>query len=112
MDCLFCNIACGAISTELIYENEHVVAFQDINPQAPAHILIIPREHIASVNDLDPSSETISHLYEAAQILARDTGLDDTGYRLVMNCGADGGQEVYHIHLHFLGGREMKWPPG
>jgi histidine triad (HIT) family protein len=112
MDCLFCNIACGEIPTQLLYENEHVMAFKDINPQAPGHILIIPREHIATIDDLDMGSETISQMYEAAQILARDTGLSETGYRLVMNCGSDGGQEIYHIHLHLLGGRQMEWPPG
>lgn len=112
MDCLFCNIACGEIPTPLIYENETVVAFKDINPQAPTHILIIPREHIATANDIVPGSQTIADMYEAAQVLARDLGIDETGYRLVMNCNSDGGQEVYHIHLHLLGGREMEWPPG
>jgi histidine triad (HIT) family protein len=112
MDCLFCNIACGEIPTPLLYENEHVVAFRDINPQAPAHILVIPREHIATTNDIVPGSETIAHLYEAALVIARDIGIDETGYRLVMNCNEDGGQEVFHIHLHLLGGRELEWPPG
>lgn len=112
MDCLFCNIACGETPANLIYENESVVAFQDINPQAPVHFLIIPREHIATANDIQPGSTIIAELYEAAQVLARDLGIDETGYRLVMNCNGEGGQEVYHIHLHLLGGRQMEWPPG
>ncbi len=112
MECLFCNIACGEMSANLIYENESVIAFQDINPQAPVHVLIIPREHIATSNDIQTGSTIIADMYEAAQVLARDFGIHETGYRLVMNCNDEGGQSVYHIHLHLLGGREMNWPPG
>lgn len=112
MECLFCNMACGEMPVNLIYENESVVAFPDINPQAPVHILIIPREHLATVNDIPFGSTVIAEIYEAAQVLARDLGIDETGYRLIMNCNEEGGQEVYHIHLHLLGGRQMEWPPG
>mgnify|MGYP000606224871 CR=1 FL=1 len=111
-DCLFCKIASGEIG-ELMYENDHVVAFRDISPQAPTHILIIPKEHIPTVNDLaDQHAELVGKMFLAAAELARQEGFSEDGYRLVMNCGSKGGQAVYHIHLHLLGGRQMDWPPG
>ncbi|NIP59036.1 MAG: HIT domain-containing protein [Gemmatimonadetes bacterium] len=112
-ECIFCQIAEGEISADVIHEDEHVVAFRDINPQAPTHVLIIPREHVASVDDLEEDhAELVGRLFLAAGAIARDEGLDDGGYRLVVNTGAGAGQSVFHIHLHLLGGRAMKWPPG
>ncbi len=113
MSCLFCKIARAEIETDYLYENEHVLAFRDIHPQAPQHILIIPRQHIASLNDLEPdNSHLIGEMVLAAKTLASDMGFAETGYRILMNCNDDGGQTVYHIHLHLLGGRRMHWPPG
>ena len=112
MDCLFCKILAGEIPTNKVYETESVLAFRDINPQAPEHVLIIPKVHIATVNDIPKDSNIVSELYGAAQQITQDLGIDQNGYRLVMNCNADGGQEVYHIHLHLLGGRSLTWPPG
>jgi len=112
-DCLFCRIAEGEISADVIHEDDQVVAFRDINPQAPTHVLVIPREHVASVDDLEEEhAELVGRLFLAAREIARDEGLDDGGYRLVVNTGAGAGQSVFHIHLHLLGGRAMKWPPG
>ncbi len=112
-DCLFCRIASGKMSTELLYADDEVLAFRDINPQAPNHLLVIPREHISTINEA--SSEHASVLGKmtlvAAQ-LAKQQGFDDAGYRLVMNCNRDGGQTVYHIHMHLLAGRRMSWSPG
>ncbi len=113
MSCLFCKIARAEIETDYLYENEHVLAFRDIHPQAPQHILIIPRQHIASLNDLEPdNSHLIAEMVLAAKTLASEMGFAETGYRILMNCNDDGGQTVYHIHLHLLGGRRMHWPPG
>ena len=112
-DCLFCRIAAGDISSEIIYQDDEVVAFRDINPQAPQHILIIPRRHIETILDLtNDDNELIGHMMLTAGRIARDLGLSERGYRLVFNCKRDGGQDVYHIHLHLLGGRRMGWPPG
>ena len=112
-DCLFCKILAGDIPADIIYESESTIAFRDINPQAPTHVVIIPRRHIATINDLeDRDRETIGNLYLAAKEIAADEGLSDPGYRVVMNCNAGAGQSVFHIHLHLLGGRGMKWPPG
>jgi len=112
-DCLFCKILSGDIPADIIYESESTIAFRDINPQAPTHVVIIPRRHIATINDLeDRDRETIGNLYLAAKEIAADEGLSDPGYRVVMNCNAGAGQSVFHIHLHLLGGRGMKWPPG
>lgn len=111
--CLFCRIAAGEIPAELIYDTPDVVAFRDISPQAPTHILIIPRRHVASVSELqDGDAEIMGKLYFAAQALAREEGIEEGGYRMVVNAGADAGQTVFHIHMHLLGGREMAWPPG
>ncbi len=113
MSCMFCNIANGEIETDFLYENSQVVAFPDIHPQAPHHILIIPRQHIATLNDLQPdNSHLIGEMLLAAKSLATELGFAERGYRTLMNCNDDGGQTVYHLHLHLLGGRRMGWPPG
>ncbi|NQT34092.1 histidine triad nucleotide-binding protein [bacterium] len=112
-DCLFCKIAAGEIPSEFVYEDDELVAFPDINPQAPHHVLIIPRRHIETVLDLtDDDAGLIGRMILAAGKIARELGLSQRGYRLLFNCKQDGGQEVYHIHLHLLGGRRMTWPPG
>ena len=112
-DCLFCKIVAGDIPAEIIYESESAIAFRDINPKAPTHVLIIPRQHIATINDLDEGNEsTVGHLYMAAKAIAAAEGLADDGYRVVMNCNEAAGQTVFHIHLHLLGGRTLGWPPG
>jgi histidine triad (HIT) family protein len=112
-DCLFCKIARGHVKAELIHEDEHCVAFHDINPQAPVHVLILPRRHIGTLNDLTPAdAETVGHLFIVATRLAADHGIDIAGYRTVFNCNEAAGQTVWHLHLHLLGGRVMSWPPG
>jgi len=112
-DCLFCKMIAGEIPTESVYQDEHVFAFRDINPQAPLHVLIVPRVHIATLNDLQPDhNQLIGHLFMAAKKIATDEGVADSGYRTVINCNAEAGQSVYHIHLHLLAGRQMHWPPG
>lgn len=112
-DCLFCNISAGNIPAEFVYEDDGIVAFRDINPQAPTHILLIPRRHIPTINDLRPENgEQIGQLFLAARTVARNEGLAEDGYRVVMNCNRGAGQTVFHIHLHLLGGRPLTWPPG
>ena len=112
-DCLFCKIASGEIDAAKVLENDDVVAFRDINPQAPTHVLIIPRRHIATINDLDDADVAdVGKLFVAAKQIARDEGFADQGYRVTMNCNAAAGQTVFHIHLHLLGGRDFSWPPG
>ncbi|MFW5986486.1 MAG: histidine triad nucleotide-binding protein [Halanaerobiales bacterium] len=112
-DCLFCKIVNGEMDTDFVYEDEKVVAFEDINPQAPLHLLIVPREHISTLLDMEGEDYQISaHVYRVANKLAREKGIAEDGFRLVSNCGDDGGQTVYHIHYHLLGGRELQWPPG
>ncbi len=110
-DCLFCKMVAGEIKPDIVYEDESVLAFRDINPQAPVHLLVIPKIHIKSLNELD-DSQLAGKLLQTAAKLARKEGLDDEGYRTVINCNVNGGQEVYHLHLHILGGRKMVWPPG
>ncbi len=111
--CLFCKMAAGQIQPDKVHEDEHVLAFRDINPQAPVHILVIPKVHIATLNDLDEGHrELVGRLYQAVGHIARREGIHERGYRVVMNCNADGGQTVFHLHLHLLGGRQMTWPPG
>lgn len=113
MDCLFCKISKGEIPAKIIHQDEKIVAFDDINPQAPHHKLIIPRQHIATINDLKPEdNELIGSMINVAKNLASKLNIADEGYRLVFNCNAGGGQVVFHIHLHLLGGRRMHWPPG
>lgn len=112
-DCIFCRIAAGDIPAERVFEDDRVVAFRDLNPQAPTHVLVIPRRHISTLNDLGPDDEAlVGHLMVAAKTVAGEAGFADAGYRTVMNCNADGGQTVFHIHLHLLGGRRLHWPPG
>jgi len=112
-DCLFCKMVSGEIQPDVVYEDEEVLAFRDLNPQAPLHVLVIPKAHIATTNDLDDDNATvIGKLYLAAQQIAADADVAEPGYRMVMNCNPAAGQSVYHIHLHLLGGRSMGWPPG
>lgn len=112
-DCLFCKIVRGDIPADFVFESDDVVAFNDINPQAPLHVLVIPRRHISTINDLSADdAETVGKLFLAARQIAADAGVAENGYRVAMNCNEDGGQSVYHIHLHVLGGRRMGWPPG
>ena len=112
-DCLFCKIIAGEIPADIVFENDSAVAFRDINPQAPTHVLIIPRRHIATINDIDGEHSTeIGQLFLAAAAIARNEGIADDGYRVTMNCNAAAGQTVFHLHLHLLGGRQMNWPPG
>ena len=112
-DCLFCKIGAGDIPADVVYETETTLAFRDINPQAPTHVLVIPRRHIATVNDLDEQDRTlIGDMFLAAQHVAKEEGIADAGYRAVMNCNRAAGQTVFHIHLHVVGGRDLDWPPG
>jgi histidine triad (HIT) family protein len=112
MSCLFCKIAEGTIPSTAVHQDDFVYAFADINPKAPVHILIIPREHIGSLAEATPGhKELLGHLFLVASEIARNKGLAN-GYRVVVNSGADGGQTVDHLHLHLMGGRPMTWPPG
>ena len=112
-DCLFCKMVSGEIQPDVVYEDDDVLAFRDVNPQAPTHVLVIPKVHIATTNDLDRENIAIvGQLYLVAQQIAGDEGIAEPGYRMVMNCNPEAGQSVYHIHLHLLGGRPMHWPPG
>ncbi len=112
-ECIFCKIANHEVQSEIVYEDENFVAFKDINPQAPIHILIIPRKHIPTINDLSPEDvELVGKMILIAKDLARKFEIAERGYRLVFNCNREAGQMVFHIHLHLLGGRAMGWPPG
>ncbi len=112
-DCLFCKMVSGELKPDIVHEDEHVLAFRDISPQAPTHVLIIPRKHIASSNSLEAGHAGIlSAMFQAARRIADFEGIAGTGYRLVFNCNEDAGQTVFHIHMHLLGGRRMAWPPG
>jgi len=112
-DCLFCKMVAGEIKPDVVFEDDEVLAFRDVNPQAPLHVLVIPKIHISTVNDLTPEhTSLVGRMYLAAQKIAADEGVAEPGYRMVMNCNAEAGQSVYHIHLHVLGGRPMSWPPG
>ncbi len=111
--CLFCQIIEKKSPARIVYEDGLALAFEDINPQAPIHLLIIPQKHIASLNDLNETEgEVVGHLFGVARILAREKGIDRSGYRTVINTGSGAGQSVFHLHLHLLGGRHMSWPPG
>jgi len=111
--CIFCDIIHKKLPANIAYESERVLAFHDIRPQAPVHLLIIPKEHIATLNDLNPEHTTvIGEIFLVARNLAAELGFADRGYRTVFNCNRDAGQEVYHIHLHLLAGRSFYWPPG
>lgn len=113
MDCLFCKIVQKEIPADILYEDDELLAFSDINPQAPGHKLIIPKQHIATLNETKDSHERLlGRMLLRAQKLAKDLAFAEEGYRLVMNCNQGGGQEVFHIHLHLLGGRQLTWPPG
>ncbi len=112
-DCLFCKILEGEIPADIVFENDDVLAFRDVNPEAPTHILIIPRQHISTVNDLTENHELImGKLFSVAKIIAAREGVSDDGYRMVVNCNEKAGQTVFHIHMHLLAGRSMTWPPG
>lgn len=113
MDCLFCKISNGQIPAKVIYRDDHLMAFEDINPQAPHHVLVIPHKHIATLNDAhDEDCELLGRMVQAASKLARQLNIADEGYRLVMNTNRGAGQTVFHIHCHLLGGRALTWPPG
>ncbi len=112
-DCLFCKIAAGQIPSQKVYEDESVYAFYDINPEAPVHFLVIPKEHITSANELNAeNSAVIAHIFEVIAKLAKELDIADSGYRIVNNCGENGGQTVGHLHFHVLAGRNLNWPPG
>jgi histidine triad (HIT) family protein len=110
-DCIFCKMVAGDIQPDVVFEDENVLAFRDIKPQAPVHILIIPKRHVATLNDLDDALLAGNILQTAAKLAAQE-GIAEAGYRTVFNCNRQGGQDVYHLHLHLLGGRQMIWPPG
>ncbi|AHE68234.1 histidine triad nucleotide-binding protein [Legionella oakridgensis] len=113
MSCLFCKIATGEIPATIVFEDTEIIAFRDIRPQAPTHILIIPKQHIPTIDDADTKDEQLlGRMILAAKKIACSEQLSQNGYRLVFNVNSGGGQEVYHIHLHILGGRQMTWPPG
>ena len=112
-DCIFCKIVTGDIHGDIVYQDDDVLAFRDLNPKAPTHILVIPNKHIATLNDLQTDdAELVGKMYLVAKNIAAEEGIAEAGYRTVMNCNAQAGQTVFHIHLHVLGGRPMSWPPG
>ena len=112
-DCIFCKIIKSEIPSKKIYEDEKVLAFYDISPEAPVHFLVIPKEQIVSANDItEKNAEVVSHIFVVINKIARELKINETGYRIVNNCGEQGGQTVGHMHVHVLGARDMKWPPG
>ncbi len=112
-DCLFCKIRDGEIQGDIVYDDDDVLAFNDVNPQAPIHVLIIPKKHISTVNDMTDVDETvIGRMFSVAKIIASERGVSEDGYRLVVNCNHKAGQTVFHIHMHLLADRVMRWPPG
>jgi histidine triad (HIT) family protein len=112
-DCLFCKIIAGQIPGAIVYQDDRLVAFKDINAQAPMHVLVVPRRHIATLNDLGPDDDgLVGEMTRRAAAIAKEHGHGDRGYRTVFNCNAEAGQTVFHIHLHVLGGRRLGWPPG
>jgi len=113
MNCLFCNIVKKKIPSKIVYEDEYILAFEDINPQAPVHVLVVPKKHISTTLEIsDNDNELVGLMFQAANRIARQKNIADRGFRLVMNCNHESGQTVFHIHLHLLGGRIMHWPPG
>lgn len=113
MECIFCRIAKKKLPSKILFEDELSIAFEDINPQAPVHVLIIPKKHISTVLELKKEDrELVGHLFLVANIVAAEKGIAERGFRLVLNCNREAGQTVFHIHLHLLGGRPMHWPPG
>ena len=112
-DCIFCNIAKGNVPSQIEFEDDKIMVFKDINPQAPVHLLLIPKQHFDSLMEVDSEdSDIIAHIYMVAKKIAKQRGFDKYGFRIVMNCGRDGGQTVQHIHFHLLAGRNLQWPPG
>lgn len=112
-DCLFCKIVAKEIKADVVMSDDHVVAFRDTNPQAPTHVLIVPKKHISTINDIGAAdADLVGRLFLAAGAIAKDEGLSEKGYRVTMNCMEGAGQSVFHIHLHLLGGRKFSWPPG
>ena len=112
-DCIFCKIAGGEIPAALVHQDESVIAFKDLNPQAPLHVLVVPRRHIATLNDLKSGDDAlVGSMFRVAAQLAKEHGYADRGYRTVFNCNREAGQSVFHLHLHLLAGRGLSWPPG
>lgn len=112
-ECIFCKIVSGEIPCSKVYEDDSVLCFNDINPEAPQHVIIIPKKHIKSLNDLDADdANLIGHIFMVAKEISKKLNIEKDGYRIVNNCGSNGGQSVNHMHFHLLGGRMMKWPPG
>lgn len=112
-DCLFCRIADGKIPAKLLHQDDETVAFEDINPQAPFHVLVIPRRHVSTANELGREHDAVmGKLFRVAASLAREAGVAETGYRMLVNTNREGGQVVFHLHMHVMGGRQMGWPPG
>ena len=112
-DCIFCKIISGEIPSNKVYEDELVMAFNDVSPEAPVHVLIVPKEHIASANDItEENADVVKNIFLAAKKIAKDLNVAEGGYRIVNNCGENGGQSVKHLHFHLLGGRNLSWPPG
>ena len=112
-DCIFCKIIKNQIPCEIIYEDDKVLGFKDINPQAPVHVVIIPKEHVDDLNSLsEKGAEVVGHIFIVAKKIAKELGIAESGYRVVTNCGEAAGQSVQHIHFHLLGGRMLQWPPG
>ena len=113
MDCIFCKIAKKEIPSRIVHEDELVVAFEDVAPQAPVHVLVVPRKHISTTLELnDEDNALVGHMFQTANRIAKDRGIAERGFRMVMNTNAEAGQTVFHMHLHVLGGRAMGWPPG
>ena len=111
-ECIFCNIISKKLPAEFVYQDDTVVAFKDVQPQAPFHFLIVPKKHLETLNDMSQTPELYGKLMQVAVSLAKEHGFDTSGYRIVANCHEDGGQTVYHVHFHLLGGRHLIWPPG
>ena len=112
MDCIFCKIANGEIPSQIVYEDDKIIAFKDLAPQAPVHFLVIPKEHIKCADEINSeNSSIIAHIFTKIPLIAKELGVEN-GYRIVNNCGSDGGQTVGHLHFHVLGGRLLAWPPG
>lgn len=113
MSCIFCKIVTGEIPSKIVYQDEHLVVIEDINPAAPLHLLLIPRKHIAGTLDLSPADDAlVGHLHRVAALVAKERGFAERGFRIVTNTNADAGQSVFHIHFHLLAGRSLSWPPG
>lgn len=112
-ECIFCKIGSGEIKSDIVYEDGSLVGFRDLQPQAPTHVLVIPKRHVTTMNDITESdSKLLSDMLQACRKIAQDENLSQKGYRIVINCNEDGGQSVFHLHAHLLGGRKMSWPPG